>query len=194
MIYVGIDVAKDKHDCFAMSSDGEIIFENLTIKNTFDGFNVLLNSIFSFEKNLDNIKVGLEATGHYSNNIVNFLTNKGFHLYLINPLQTNLYKKGQSLKKTKTDKLDARFITTMLITGNLKSYSKQSYHISELKLLVRHRFRLVKARFKCKVSFSRLLTILFPELESIVWSTSQKSALFLLLELPSANAIANCNK
>ena len=29
MIYVGIDVAKDKHDCFAMSSDGEILFENL---------------------------------------------------------------------------------------------------------------------------------------------------------------------
>ena len=161
MIYVGIDVAKDKHDCFAMSSDGEIIFENLTIKNTFDGFNVLLNSILSFEKNLDNIKVGLEATGHYSNNIVNFLTNKGFHLYLINPLQTNLYRKGQSLRKTKTDKLDARFITTMLITGNLKSYSKQSYHISELKSLVRHRFRLVKERSKCKVSFSRLLTILF---------------------------------
>ena len=193
MIYVGIDVAKDKHDCFAMSSDGEIIFENLTIKNTFDGFNILLNSILSFEKNLDNIKVGLEATGHYSNNIVNFLTNKGFHLYLINPLQTNLYRKGQSLRKTKTDKLDARFITTMLITGNLKSYSKQSYHISELKSLVRHRFRLVKERSKCKVSFSRLLTILFPELESIVWSTSQKSALYLLLELPSANAIANCN-
>lgn len=27
MIYVGIDVAKDKHDCFAMSSDGEIHYK-----------------------------------------------------------------------------------------------------------------------------------------------------------------------
>jgi len=193
MIYVGIDVAKDKHDCFAMSSEGEILFENLTIKNTLDGFNLLLTSIFNFEKELDNIKVGLEATGHYSNNIVNFLITKGFTLYLINPLQTSLFRKGQSLRKTKTDKLDARFIATMLISGNFKPYSKELYHISELKSLVRHRFRLVKERSKCKVSFSRLLTILFPELESVVWSTSQKSALYLLLELPSAIDIANCN-
>lgn len=193
MIYVGIDVAKDKHDCFAMSSDGEILFENLTIKNTLDGFNLLLTSIFNFEKNLDNIKVGLEATGHYSNNIVNFLITKGFTLYLINPLQTSLFRKGQSLRKTKTDKLDARFIATMLISGNFKPYSKELYHISELKSLVRHRFRLVKERSKCKVSFARLLTILFPEFENVVWSTSQKSSLYLLLELPSANDIANCN-
>ena len=193
MIYVGIDVAKDKHDCFAISSDGEILFEKLTIKNTLDGFNSLINSILSFENDLNKIKVGLEATGHYSNNIVNFLINKGFSLYLINPLQTNLFRKVQSLRKTKTDKLDARIIATMLISGNLQPYSKELYHISELKSLVRHRFRLVKERSKCKVSFSRLLTILFPELENVVWSTSQKSALYLLFELPSANDIANCN-
>ena len=39
MIYVGIDVAKDKHDCFAISSDGEVLFEKLTIKNTRIGLN-----------------------------------------------------------------------------------------------------------------------------------------------------------
>ena len=42
MIYIGIDVAKDKHDCFAISSDGEVLFEKLTIKNTLDGFNLLI--------------------------------------------------------------------------------------------------------------------------------------------------------
>ena len=36
MIYVGIDVAKDKHDCFAMNSDGEILIEKMTIQNNFD--------------------------------------------------------------------------------------------------------------------------------------------------------------
>lgn len=129
MIYIGIDVAKDKHDCFAMNSDGEILIEKLTIQNNFDGFNSLFNSIFQFNENFENIKVGLEATGHYSNNILNFLTSKGFNVYVINPLQTNLYRKGQSLRKTKTDKLDARFIATMLITDNLKPYSNLSYHI-----------------------------------------------------------------
>ena len=84
MIYVGIDAAKDKHDCFAMNSDGEILIEHMTIQNNFDGFNSLFNSISLFNESFDNIKVGLEATGHYSNNILNFLTSKGFNVYVIN--------------------------------------------------------------------------------------------------------------
>lgn len=193
MIYVGIDVAKDKHDCFAINSDGEILIENFSFKNNFDGFNLFLNSISNFNESFKNIKVGLEATGHYSNNILNFLTSKGFNVYVINPLQTNLYRKGQSLRKTKTDKLDARFIATMLITDNLKPYSNLSYHISELKSLVRHRFRLIEERSKFKVSLSRLITIVFPELEKIVWSISQNSILYLLNELPSTKDISSCN-
>ena len=193
MIYVGIDVAKDKHDCFAMNSDGEILIENLTFQNNFKGFELFFYSISQFNESFNNIKVGLEATGHYSNNILNFLTSKGFNVFVINPLQTNLYRKGQSLRKTKTDKLDARFIATMLITDNLKPYSNLSYHISELKSLVRHRFRLVQECSKFKLSLSRLVTIIFPELEQAVWSIHQTSSLNLLLELPSAKAISSCN-
>lgn len=193
MIYVGIDVAKDKHDCFAINSDGEILIENFSFKNNLDGFNLFFNSISNFNESFKNIKVGLEATGHYSNNILNFLTSKGFNVYVINPLQTNLYRKGQSLRKTKTDKLDARFIATMLITDNLKPYSNLSYHISELKSLVRHRFRLIEERSKFKVSLSRLITIVFPELEKIVWSISQNSILYLLNEIPSTKDISSCN-
>lgn len=193
MIYIGIDVSKNKHDCFAMNSDGEVLIENLTFSNSFQGFNLFFHSILKFNQDLSNIKVGLEATGHYSNNILNFLTLKGFHTYVINPLHTNLYRKGQSLRKTKTDKSDAKFIATMLITENLKPYSPVSYHISELKSLTRHRFRLVQERSKFKVSLIRLLDIIFPELTSIVWKVSQKSVLNLLLELPNTNAISNCN-
>ena len=193
MIYIGFDVAKDKYDCFAMNSDGEILIEKMTIQNNFEGFSSLFNSISQFNESFENIKVALEATGHYSNNILNSLTSKGFNVYVINPLQTNLYRKVQSLRKTKTDKLDARFIATMLITENLKPYSTLSYHISELKSLVRHRFRLVQERSKFKTSLSRIITLVFPELEKIVWSISQNSVLYLLNELPSTKDISKCN-
>ena len=39
MIYVGIDVAKDKHDCFITNSDGEVLFKAFTITNKMAGFN-----------------------------------------------------------------------------------------------------------------------------------------------------------
>lgn len=62
MIIVGIDVAKDKHDCSIMSSEGEVLFDVFTIPNTLEGFNILLANIKSVSSDFDKIKVGLEAT------------------------------------------------------------------------------------------------------------------------------------
>ena len=45
MIYVGIDVAKDKHDCFITNSDGEVLFKPFTITNNLDGFNELIKKL-----------------------------------------------------------------------------------------------------------------------------------------------------
>ena len=38
MICVGIDVAKDKHDCFILSSEGKVLADVFTIPNNLDGF------------------------------------------------------------------------------------------------------------------------------------------------------------
>ena len=43
MIYIGIDVAKDKHDCFITNSDGEIPFPAFTIRNNQEGFDDLFS-------------------------------------------------------------------------------------------------------------------------------------------------------
>ncbi len=69
MIYVGIDVAKDKHDCFITNSDGEVLFKAFTIANNLTGFNELYQKIESVMKDVSKVKVGLEATGHYSYNL-----------------------------------------------------------------------------------------------------------------------------
>ena len=169
MIYIGIDVAKDKHDCFITNSDGEILFNPFTISNNREGFETLFQRIKSVAEDFSKIKVGLEATGHYSYNLLGFLLDKGLPTYVINPLHTNLYRKSLSLRKTKTDKVDSRTIATMMMSDvNLKSYSDTSYHNEELKSLTRYRFDKVKERAKLKSSVSRLVCILFPELERLV--------------------------
>lgn len=191
MIFAGIDVAKDKHDCFITNSDGEVLFKAFTIPNNRDGFDELYQKIESVADDLTNVKVGLEATGHYSYNILGYLLDKGLTTFVINPLHTNLYRKSLSLRKTKTDKVDAHTIATMLMSDvNLKSYSDTSYHNEELKSLTRYRFDKVKERAKLKSSVSRLVTILFPELEKLVPSLHMASVYALLSEFPSASAIA----
>ena len=194
MIYVGIDVAKDKHDCFITNSDGEILFQVFTIQNNRDGFDDLFSKIQSTSSDVSNIKVGLEATGHYSYNLLGYLIDKGLPTFVINPLHTNLYRKSLSLRKTKTDKVDARTIAMMLMSDvNLKSYSDTSYHNEELKSLTRYRFDKVQERAQLKQSVSRLVTILFPELEKLVPTLHIASVYALLSELPSAGKIASCH-
>ena len=138
------------------------------------------------------IKVGLEATGHYSFNLLGSLIDKGLATCVINPLHTNLYRKGLSLRKTKTDKVDAGSIAMMLMTDKtLKPYSDTSYHSEELKSLTRYRFDKVRERAKLKSSVARLVNILFPELENLVPSLHMASVYALLSEFPGASYIAD---
>lgn len=194
MIYVGIDAAKDKHDCFVVNSDGEVLYDVFTISNTLDGFNDLLSKIKSVTSDLAKTKVGLEATGHYSYNLLGFLLDNDLTTYVLNPLHTNLYRKSLSLRKTKTDKVDARTIASMLMSCvDLKPYTRSLYHNEELKSLTRYRFDKVSERAKLKTSVSRLVTILFPELEKLVTVLHCASVYALLSEFPSAKHIANAN-
>ena len=68
-----------------------------------------------------------------------------------------------------------------------------SVNISELKALSRHRLRLVQQQAKFKISYSRLIDVIFPELADNVWSTTQKSMLMTLLEFPNTKAISECH-
>lgn len=195
MIYIGIDVAKAKHDCCIIDSNGVIINDSLRISNSREGFELLYSSILSVlpNKDISNVKIGLESTGHYSTNLQNYLYAKGFHLSILNPLATNLFRKAQTLRKTKTDKTDALVIAKMLFSDDTKSYSPVSYQIQELKSLTRHRYRLIGYRSRLKLSITRLIDIIFPELPKYVWSIHQVSVYALLSELPSPKEISNCH-
>ena len=79
----------------------------------------------------------------------------------------------------------------MLLTDRtLKPYSDTSYHNEELKSLTRYRFDKVQERARLKTSVSRLVNILFPELEKLVPSLHMASVYTLLSEFPGASFIS----
>ena len=134
VVSVGIDVSKDKHDCFILSSEGKVLADVFTIPNTMDGFTCLLQRIRECTTPRGKIKVELEATRHYSYNLLGFLLDNGLAAYVLNPLRTNLYRKSLSLRKAKTDWVDARTIAHMLLSDvGLKPYTNTAYHNEELK-------------------------------------------------------------
>lgn len=194
MVYVGIDVASNKHDCCILNEKGEEL-SIFAFSNDKQGFEFLLKqiSLFTSEKDLSDARIGLESTGHYSINIQNYLALKRLSVKIFNPLQVNLLRKAQSLRKTKTDKSDSKFLASLLFSDDSVPYSLPVLTVSELRILTRNRHRIVGMRTKLKISISRLITVLFPELPSVVWSVNQKSCYALLSELPTAKEIANAN-
>ena len=140
---------------------------------------------------MSEIKVGLEATGQYHLNLLRSLLDNSLPSFVINPLHTNLFRKGQSLRKTITDKVDAASIAIMLLSDRtLKPYLESSYHNEELKSLTRYRFDKVQERARLKTSVSRLVSILFPEPKKLVPTLHIASVYALLSEFPGASFIA----
>ena len=81
----------------------------------------------------------------------------------------------------------------LLSDVDLKSYTDTAYHNEELKSLTRYRFDKVRERAKLKQSVSRLVTILFPELEKLVSSLHGVSVYALLSEYPGAKQISEAH-
>lgn len=193
MIVVGIDVAKNKHDCVILNGDGAVLQKSFSVDNSLDGFNFLLEKIKSFEADYSKVKVGLEACGHYGYNLTGWLLENGFEPIVLNPLLINKFR-NLSLRKTKTDKIDALSIANILLSNiDLKSYTDISYHNTEFKSLARYRFRQANIRAKYRISVSRLVTILFPELHKLVSDIHSDCIYALLSEFPGASYVANAN-
>ena len=112
MIYVGIDISKYKHDCFICSNTGEVIVENLSFENTQKGFQQFSDLLKPYDNS--NVHIGLEATGHYGLNLKLFLEKNNYSFMEFNPLLIKEFAKSLSLRRTKTDKVDANIICQKL--------------------------------------------------------------------------------
>jgi transposase len=192
MIFIGIDIASSKHDCVITNQHGKILEEPFTIKNDYQGFALLAQKI---EKHIGNhqVCIGLESTGHYGNNLISFLVEREYLVYVVNPLLTSIARKSTSVRKTKTDKTDSKAICTFLRThfSTLTPYTLKSYHIMKLKSLSRLRLNLVKQQSLFKVEFTRLVSITFPELSGFTHNIHSRTNYTLFTEIGLPKDISN---
>ena len=189
MIYVGIDISKYKHDCFICNDLGEIIVENLSFENTKKGFQQFLDLLKSYDNS--NVHIGLEATGHYGLNLKLFLEKNNYSFMEFNPLLVKEFKKSLTLRRTKTDKVDAIVICQKLMSVPYQPNSKLFYHKYSIKSLSRLRDTLVKQRSKYMVQLTNILDIVFPEFKPFFNNQFSTTSLYLLNKYGNAEKIAN---
>ena len=189
MIYVGIDISKYKHDCFICNNDtGEVIVDNLSFENNKKGFQQFLGLLKPYDNS--NVRIGLEATGHYGLNLKLFLEKNNYTFMEFNPLLIKEFKKSLSLRKTKTDKIDTKVICQKLMSVPYKPNSKLFYHKYGLKSLSRLRETLVKQRSKYMVQLTNVLDITFPEFKPFFNNRFSVTSLYLLNKYKSAEKMA----
>lgn len=190
MYFVGIDISKYKHDCFICTETGEVIEENLSFTNTNEGFQQLLNLLKSLD-NSQEIRVGFEATGHYGMNLKLFLEKNNYSFMEFNPALVKQFIKGQTLRRTKTDKKDAMLITKYLISVDYKPHPKQFYHKFALKSLSRKREKLVKQRSYYLVQLTNILDLIFPEFKPLFNNEFSVTSLYILNKYKTVEKIKN---
>lgn len=186
--YVGIDVAKFKHDFTIIDSNGEII-SNGTFKNDSSGYNTLMDSINKLDHS-QQIKIGLESTGHYHKNLVKFLNKKGNTVNVLNPYLVHKFISSRTLRKTKTDRTDALHIASYLSTEDFKTYQEKLYNAESLKSLTRNRDKLISKRSEEIVTVTNCLDSIFPEFKSSFDNKLGKTAFCILYEYNSAEKIS----
>ncbi len=186
MYYCGIDIAKRKHDVVIINAMGDVQGKPLTIPNTQAGYDELQKALSGLE---EPVLIGLESTGHYWLTLFDALSQWGYQLILINPIQVAAYRKS-GVRKVKNDRKDAWWIADYIRIANLPPTDQQVPILLKLRELTRFRNSLIQQISNLKRKVISILDRVFPEYETLFSDIFINSSRALLQEAASAEEIA----
>ena len=185
--FCGIDIAKRKHVACVIDHDNEFVARSQSFNNDSEGYQAFLNRL----KNIGQrrrILVGMEATGHYWYALRDFLVGKGYEVVVLNPIQTAQQAK-KAIRKSKTDKIDARHIAQLIKNGEHKLALVPGDFAMTCRQLTRLRYKLIGqvARLK-QLLWSRLHPV-WPEYETLFANPFCKTGRTLLMAAPTPDDV-----
>lgn len=183
MVYVGIDIAKNKHFAAIMSADGSVLRKPFGFANNAEGFSILLSAIAEYDR--AELLLGLESTGHYGENLLSFLYQRNYQVCVINPMQVAALRKTE-IRKTKTDKVDALLIAKSLIVSKHRVYTARDEELLELKTLSRFYRNILQSKARLKTQLVSCMDVLFPEFANFFIGGIHLKTSYALLKLHSA--------
>lgn len=163
MLYLGIDIAKNNHVASLIDEKAKVLFKAFSFSNTTDGANSLLEKLSVHISSPADVEIGMEATGHYWLSVYSFLVEKGFVIHVVNPIQTDGWRKGTEIRKRKTDIIDSVLIADLIRYGDFVETSLSDENTMSLQNLSRFRNYLVSSIGDLKRKVICVLDQVFPE-------------------------------
>ena len=183
MYYIGIDIAKRNHEVSIIDADGKSLSKSISIANSQKGLDDFNNYLSSFNVTSQNSIIGMESTGHYWLNLYSSLVNLNFNVFVINPIQTDAFRK-MYIRKTKNDSKDSYIIAQIMRFGEFLSSTISDENIFAIRQLSRYRSSLVDECSNWKRKVITILDQVFPEYSDLFSDTFGVTSKELLSKYP----------
>ena len=191
MLYLGIDIGKNTHVASLIDEEGKPLFKAFSFSNTTEGADSLIEKLSVHINSLSDVEVGMEATGHYWLSIYSFLAEKGFIVHVVNPIQTDGWRKGTEIRKRKTDIIDSVLIADLIRYGDFVETSLSNEDTMSLRNLSRFRSYLVSSIGDLKRKVICVLDQVFPEYHTAFSNVFGETSKELLSHFQTAEDFEN---
>lgn len=167
------------------------MFKAFSFSNTTEGANSLLEKLSVHISNPSEVEIGMEATGHYWLSVYSFLAENGFVVHVVNPIQTDGWRRGTEIRKRKTDIIDSVLIADLIRYGDFVETSLSDEDTMSLRNLSRFRSYLVSSIGDLKRKAICVLDQVFPEYQSAFSDIFGETSKELLSHFQSADDFEN---
>ena len=185
MFNVGSDIAKRGQVAAVVDANGKLLVASLRFSNTADGFAKLLTRLEKAGVTGEAALVGMEATGHYWLALFDFLCSQGYKVAVINPIQTSAFRKVETVRKVKTDAVDAVLIADLVRFKAFEPSAMADEATVGIRDLARFRMSLVGEQTALKNQCKALMERAFPEYESLFSDMFGAGSLAVLKAFPA---------
>lgn len=186
MVIVGIDISKRSHEAAIINEKGILLEKPFRFLNHAEGLQKLLDKLRDYS--IDEVSCGMEATGHYWLPVYSKLSDLGYQVHVINPMQTDSFR-NMYIRKSKNDTRDSFLIAEVIRFGRFSESGMPPSILYTLRELSRNRFFLIDMRSDLKRKIVTLLDQVFPEYETIFSNTFGATSIAVLAECPTPEEI-----
>jgi transposase len=192
---VGLDVSKGESQVQAFLAKGKPYRKSFSIQHNLEGLGNFLEFLQVIERSAGGYRpsVVLESTGHYHTPIIQFLEEQKYVYIVVNPLISHRAK-SSSLRKVKTDAIDAYHLCELFYKEELEPYKKRGIQLLNLRNLTRQQESIAEITAKTKLQLHSLLDQVFPEYRGVFGSLYSKVSLLTLLSFPTSQAVLNVSE
>lgn len=186
---VGLDVAKGESQV-QMFLDKKMPYKSsVKVDHTVDGLEELHSYLLDLERQTG-IKppVVLESTGHYHAPVVQFLEAREYIVIIVNPL-VSYRAKSSSLRKTKTDAIDAYHLGELYYKEDLAPQKKRGVQLLNLRYLTRQHENMTGIMIQTKLQFQAVLDQIFPEYKGVFGDLYAEISIKTLQAYPTSESV-----